>query len=282
MKRIKTVAGVGLSMSILLAGCGGSSAQLPALSGMGALNVLSREEGSGTRAQFEELTGTSSDGTKGIAASTEDVLSQVESDTNAIGYLAYYTSGAIDDPNVKVLSVDGVSPDITSIKNNKYPLTRDYLLAYSGSLNEVETDFIEYILSEGQDTVAETCIPVRKTSTFLSDKSSGSISISGSSSAAALVEQLAEEYEKLNPNADITVESTDSTSGLTAAITGECDLAMSSRSLKQYEAELLETQTIATDGIAVIVNAQNPLEDISTDMLKNIYDGRYQNWSDMN
>ena len=105
--------------------------------------------------------------------------------------------------------------------------------------------------------------------------------IHGSTSAAPIVSKLAEEYMKINPAAKILVIESDSTQGLNDALQGRCDLGMSSRSLQPYESELLTSYVFGRDAIAVIVNSENTLSDISVDMLKKIYDKKYTAWSDL-
>lgn len=261
-----------------LPGCG-KSVDVPDMSSMGTINVISREVGSGTKSEFDSLVGTQAVGTNSIAASTDGVVDMTVNDRNSIGYVAY---SAVTGEKVKLLSVDGVAPDESSIEKDKYPLCRDYILVYSGSLSAVTQDFMAYIKSEGQSVVAEYCVPVKKTATFLSDRSGGRVTIHGSTSVAPIVSKLAEEYMKINPNAQIEVTESDSTQGLNDAMQGKCDLGMSSRSLQPYESELLTSYVFGRDAIAVIVNKDNPLSDISTDMLKKIYDKKYTDWKDLN
>ena len=186
-----------------------------------------------------------------------------------------------DDTFVPVVSIDGIPASTETIKKESYPLCRNYLLAYSGELSDAEADFLRYIRGAGQEVVGQYCVPVRKATSFLSDKPSGKMTIRGSSSIAPLMEQLVEDYSAYNPNVDITVLSTDSGDGLTAAIRGECDLARSSRSLKDYETELLATEPIGMDAIVLIVNGQNPIGDLSLKEVKNIYDGTIKDWSEL-
>ena len=269
------------ALAFALAGCSSSESELPDLSSLGEITVIAREEGSGTRSEFETLVDTAEEGANTVALSTEDVLAAVEDDVNAIGYLAY---SAIDPGyagSAKVLTVDGVSCTSDTISDGDYPLSRDYILAYSGSLSDLEADFLEYIQSAGQTVVAQTCTPVKTATVYLSDKLSGTITICGSSSMETLMEDLIAGYAAYNPNAEIILEVSDSTEGLNAAMRGECDLAMSSRSLKDYEEELLNYKVIAADGVAIIVNEENPLEDISLSRLKTIYDGGAAAWTDL-
>ena len=263
--------------SLLLTGCG-AKVDVPDMSSMGTINVVSREEGSGTKTEFDNLVGTDAPGTNTVADSTDKVISEVASDKNAIGYIAY---SAENNSGVKVLDVDGVAPDAASIEKDKYPLCRDYILVYNGELSAVAKDFMAYVKSAGQAVVADYCVPVKKSETFLSDKSGGTVEIHGSTSAAPIVSKLAEEYMKINPAAKIVVTESDSTQGLNDALQGRCDLGMSSRSLQSYESELLTSYVFGRDAIAVIVNSENPLSDISVDMLKKIYDKKYTAWSDL-
>lgn len=233
---------------------------------------------SGTKTEFDNLVGTDAAGTNTVADSTDKVISEVASDKNAIGYIA---SSKLDDSGVKVLKVDGVTPDEASIEKDKYPLCRDYILVYNGELSAVAKDFMAYVKSAGQAVVADYCVPVKKSETFLSDKSGGTVEIHGSTSAAPIVSKLAEEYMKINPSAKVVVTESDSTQGLNDALQGRCDLGMSSRSLQSYESELLTSYVFGRDAIAVIVNSENPLSDISVDMLKKIYDKNYTAWSDL-
>lgn len=261
----------------LLSGCG-NSVDIPDMSSMGTIDVVSREEGSGTKTEFDNLVDTDAAGTNKVAASTDDVVTEIAGDVNAIGYMAY---SADANDSIKILRVDGVAPDAVSVEKGKYSLCRDYILVYSGEPSAVAQDFMSYVKSAGQKTVADYCVPVRSAETFLSDKSAGTVTIHGSTSAAPIVTSLAEEYMKINPNAKIEVSESDSTQGINDALQGKCDLGMSSRSLQTYEKELLTSYVFGRDAIAVVVNKENPLDDISVDMLKKIYDKKYVEWADL-
>lgn len=264
----------------LLGGCGGTATQpLPDLSGMGEVLVIAREEGSGTRSELEDLVGTDEGGADRIAVSTHEVLDQTAAERNAVGYAAY--SAVFQEIGVKILAVDGVALSPDTIRSGRYPLCRRYSLAYLGTLSDLGADFLTYVLGAGQALVEQSCVPVGRATTFLSDKSAGTLTIQGSSSAAPLLEALIQEYKKYNPNGEITLTVTDSTAGLTAAIRGACDLAMSSRSLKDYEQELLDTVVFASDAIAVVVHPDNPLTGITKKQLKALLDGDTVRWADM-
>ena len=269
------------ALAFSLTACGSSESSLPDLSSLGTIMAVAREEGSGTKSEFQGLVDTDEEGADSTALSTDEMLEAVKGDINAIGYIAYSAIADYEDEGIKVLTIDGVECTGENIADGSYPLTREYIIAYSGNLSELETDFITYIRSAGQEVVAQTATPVRSTAAFLSGGYSGTITISGSSSMETLMEQLIEGYAQYNPNAEIILEITDSTQGLNAAMQGECDLAISSRSLASYEEELLDYYVIAADGIAIIVNSENPLEDISIKRLKSIYDGDVSEWEEL-
>ncbi|MGN0598734.1 MAG: substrate-binding domain-containing protein [Oscillospiraceae bacterium] len=266
-----------LCASLALSGCTAEKA-MPDLSGMGEITVISREEGSGTRDEFENIIGTDANGTDKIALSAAEVSEMVSSIKGAVGYTAY--TAAVTD-NVKAVSVNGIALTEENIRSGKYPLCRNYYLAYSGELSAAETDFLAYIMSAGQAVADENCVAVKKSTGFLSDKSSGSITICGSTSMLTLIEKMTEDYKQFNPNVVIEITATDSSDGLNSAIRGECDFAMSSRELADYENELLDKKAVARDGIAVIVNAENPVNDLSEKQIKQIYDNNAEKWSDL-
>ncbi|MDY4483253.1 MAG: substrate-binding domain-containing protein [Butyricicoccus porcorum] len=289
-RRSRWAAALAVCTVLGLAGCGSGTAQnsepVEGLDQLGDIRVIAREDGSGTRAAFAQLVdfegdvadAQQSDQTRKdaqIAQDTEEVIQAVEDDAAAIGYISRGSmSGA---SKVKALTVNGTSVDAKS-----YPLRRSFYLTYCGGLNELEEDFLTYIRSAGQDIVGKSYTQVAKTNTFLSNQAEGTISIAGSTSVAPLMRELAEAYEQINPHADITITETDSTDGLTQAMSGQCDLGMSSRDLKDYEQELLDYQVIAQDEIAVIVNAENPLQDIGLDTLRQIYTGKINVWNELN
>lgn len=277
---------------LIVSGCGSqkeaetSKTFTEGLGQLGEIHIVSREEGSGTRSTFAELADfqkndegrpdlTSPEAQ--IADNAEAVMDVVENDASAIGYVSL---GALENAeNIKSLVINGKK---AGAGEKAYPLRRTFYLAYSGKLSDAEQDFLTYIHSAGQEIVAGSYTPVAKSGSFLSGKPEGEITVGGSTSVAPLMEALAEGYMVCNPNAVITVEASDSTDGLTKAMEGAFDIGMSSRDLKDYEKELLDYEAIAEDEIAVIVNADNPLEDISLETLKRIFTGEIQSWKELN
>lgn len=260
--------------ALLLTGCGGKSAQkAEGLEALGQVTAVTRESDSGTRGSFDDLTGIAAE-KDGIAeaGSTEDMLKAVSGSASAIGYL---TADAADG-SVKTLSVDG-----KELTERGYPLTRKLYLAYKGELTDLEREFLTYVTGAGQEIVGKSFETVGKTETFLSMKPEGTLEIGGSSSEAPVMEKLADAYMKENPNASVTVKTTDSGDGISGALDGTYDLGMSSRSPKDYEKTLLTFTAVAKDRIAVIVQKDNPLEDISRKELREIYTGKTENWADL-
>ena len=253
------------------------------------INVISREEGSGTRGAFVELTGVEEkiDGVKvdqttldaEIASSTSVVITTVEGDKNAIGYISL---GSLSD-KVKAIEVDGVYPTTESVKSGEYKISRPFVMAYK-TLSETAEDFLKFVMSSnGQDIVAKKgYIRVDDSNkyTYESSKKSGSVTISGSSSVYPVMEVLVEAYMALNPDVKVTLMQSDSTTGINDAISGKSDIGLSSRNLKASELEKgLEYNVMAMDGIAVIVNNGNAVKSLSSETIRDIYKGLVTTWA---
>ena len=251
------------------------------------ITVISREDGSGTRGAFVELIGvvdeedndmTTVDAT--ISNSTEVVIQTVAGNTGAIGYISL---GSLDD-TVKGVNIDGVEPTAENIENGTYTVSRPFNVATKGELtNEAAQDFMNYIMSEeGQAIVAEDYIPVSGVEPFESNGASGTVTVSGSSSVSPLMQKLIEGYNTVNPNVEIELQTSDSTTGMTDAINGMSDIGMASRELKQEELDAgLVNTVIATDGIAIIVNNESPITDLTTEQVRDIYLGNITDWSEL-
>lgn len=300
-ERSRGAVAAGLLSALLLAsvltGCStgsqeSASTEIEGADELGAVEVVAREEGSGTRAVFSEQVGlieTADDGTEvdvttesaTIANSAEVVIDAVSASDSAIGYVSLGSLSAND--GVKVVSIDGVEPSIATVEDGSYSLSRDFLIASVDDATDVEADFLDYITSAGQEIVEEEgYVAVQDTGRFLSDKSEGFITISGSTSVSPLMEALADAYGEENPNAAITVTATDSTTGLNAAMSQESDWGMSSRELESYESELLDTTVIARDAVAVIVGDSSPVTSLTTEQLRQLFSGEAADWSDLN
>ena len=248
-----------------------SEASAEGTSASGPITVVSREDGSGTRGAFVELIG---------VVDEEDNDMTVAGNTGAIGYISL---GSLDD-TVKGVNIDGVEPTAENIENGTYTVSRPFNVATKGELtNEAAQDFMNYIMSEeGQAIVAEDYIPVADVEPFESNGATGSVTVSGSSSVSPLMQKLIEGYNTVNPNVEIELQTSDSTTGMTDAINGMSDIGMASRELKQEELDAgLVNTVIATDGIAIIVNNESPITDLTTEQVRDIYLGNITDWSEL-
>ena len=255
------------------------------------VTIVSREDGSGTRGAFIELFGIEEkqdDGTKvdmtttdaQITNNTSVMLTTVADNEYAIGYVSL---GSLND-SVKALKIGGAEATAENIENGSYKVSRPFNIAVKKDLNnEVAKDFMSFIMStDGQKVVAdEKYIAVADVKDYAGTKPSGSCVVGGSSSVSPLMEKLIEAYKAVNPNASIELQTSDSTTGMTSTIEGSYDIGMASRELKDEEAAELEPTVIATDGIAVIVNNANPLDELSADQVKDIYVGNVSTWDEI-
>ena len=253
------------------------------------ITIVSREDGSGTRGAFIELFGIEEkkDGEKvdmttddaQITNSTSVMLTTVDGDDYAIGYVSL---GSLND-TVKALKIDGEEATEQNIKDGKYKICRPFNIATKkGADNEVAKDFIAYIMSkEGQQVISDNgYIGDDSAEAYAGSKPSGKAVVGGSSSVSPVMEKLIEAYKKVNTGAEIELQTTDSTTGMTSAIDGSYDIGMASRELQDEEKDKLDSQVIATDGIAVIVNKNNTTDELSSDQVKTIYTGDATTWDE--
>ncbi|MHC1771086.1 MAG: substrate-binding domain-containing protein [Flexilinea sp.] len=255
------------------------------------ITVVSREEGSGTRGAFIELFGVQQKDANGnnvdytteeasITNSTSVVLTSVAGNPYAIGYISL---GSLND-TVKAVKIDGTAASVENIISDTYKISRPFNIATKADISGTAQDFISYILSaDGQAVVeANGYIAVSEAAAYAGSKPAGKIVVAGSSSVTPVMEKLKEAYLAVNPNASIEIQQSDSTTGMTSAIEGICDIGMASRDLKDSELEAELTPTvIARDGIAVIVNLANPIEDLTSEQVKSIFVGDLLEWSEL-
>ena len=255
------------------------------------ITIVSREDGSGTRGAFIELFGIEQkiDGEKvdmtteeaQITNSTSVMMTTVAGDEYAIGYISL---GSLDD-SVKALKIDGAEASVENVKNGSYAVSRPFNIAVKEDLdNAVAEDFINFIMSaEGQAVIADAgYISTDDAAAFEGTNPEGKAVVGGSSSVSPVMEKLIEAYAEVNPNAEIELQTSDSTTGMTATIEGSYDIGMASRDLKDEELEggLVPT-VIATDGIAVIVNNNSTVEGLTTDQVMAIYTGEVYTWDEV-
>lgn len=258
----------------------------------GDITILSREDGSGTRGAFVELFGIEekdADGNKvdmttedaKITNSTSVMMTTVAGDVNSLGYISL---GSLND-TVTAVKIDGVEATADNVSNGTYKIARPFNIATKGEdLSDAAQDFVNYILSkDGQQIITENgYISVGEGKEFTSNNASGKLVIAGSSSVTPVMEKLVEAYGKVNANVEIEVQESDSSTGMQSTIDGLCDIGMASRELKDSETEAgLVATEIAKDGIAVIVNNESGITDLTSDQVKQIYTGEILTWDEV-
>lgn len=278
-------------VAISLVGCGSSNNSSSDSSNgnkvTGDITVVSREDGSGTRGAFTELLGIVDDKENDattesaeITNSTSVMMTTVQGNDNAIGYVSL---GSLSD-SVKEVTVDGIEGTAENVKSGKYKISRPFNLCYyDGKLSKLAEDLINFIMSdEGQKTVdKEGYISVESGKSYKVSGLKGKITVAGSTSVAPLMNVIADEYKKLNPGVTIEIQESGSTAGIQSATEKAVDIGMSSRELKDDEAKTLATKKIAMDGIAVIVNKNNSIDNLTSDQIKSIYLGETTSWDDI-
>ena len=281
---MKKVVGILLSLALLA----GTAVAAGEFDFSQDITVVSREEGSGTRGAFIELLGVEKKDESGnkidytteeavITNSTNVMMTTVAGNEAAIGYSSM---GSLNG-TVKALKVDGAEATVENIKSGAYQVSRPFNIATRGEVSEAAQDFISYILSaEGQAVVSENgYIPLDDAPAYAGKQVSGKIVVAGSSSVTPVMEKLKEAYASVNPNAEIEIQTSDSTTGMQSAIDGVCDIGMASRALKDSELEAgLTGTTIAMDGIAIIVNPNNPVDGMTVAQIEQIFTGAVTTW----
>ena len=285
MKKILVI----LVAAILIASIAGFAYPSAQFDSESEIMVVSCEDGSGTRGAFIELFGVEqkdADGKKQdlttdeatITNSTSVMMTAVSGNPYAIGYVSL---GSLND-TVKPVKIDDVDPSVENILSDTYTISRPFHIAVKEGISETAQDFIDFILSsEGQAVVEKSgYIAVAGDQPYAGNKPEGKVIVAGSSSVTPVMEKLKEAYLLINPNAAIEIQQSDSTTGMTSTIEGICEIGMASRALKdsELEAGLIPT-VIAKDGIAVIVNHENPVQTLTVDQVRSIFTGELLEWS---
>lgn len=256
------------------------------------INVVTREDGSGTRGAFIEIVGILEKNSNGdkvdrtyieavVQNSTDAVMTTVAGDEYSIGYISL---GSLND-KVKAVNIEGVKPTSENVQNGSYKIARPFNIAYKGELSDLSKDFLDFILSEeGQEIIKNegyvqisNDLPSYESTT----SQSGNLVVAGSTSVSPVMEKLAEAYKEIHPDVSIEIQSTGSSAGMQAAMEGTADLGMASRELKESELAELTPKVIAVDGIAVIVNNKNPLDNLTLEQVKSIYVGEITEWEQL-
>ncbi len=252
------------------------------------INVVSREDGSGTRGAFIELMGIEQENEDGekmdmttvdaqITNSTAVMMTTVAGDLYSMGYISL---GSLDN-SVKAVQIDGVDATVDNIISGDYTVSRPFNIITGDTLSDVAQDFYNYIMSDdGQTIISDAGYISVSSGTFETNGAEGKITVAGSSSVSPVMEKLAEAYEAVNTGATVEIQTSDSTTGVTSAMEGTCDIGMASRALKDSETGVTATE-IAKDGIAVIVNLDCPVDSLSVDQIMNVYVGNTTDWSSL-
>lgn len=307
MKAVKKLVTFGLAGAMalsLLTGCGNGSGNSgnggSGSSGGGSssgfdvskeINVISREDGSGTRGAFIELFGIEQKNEAGekvdhtteaaaITNSTAVMIQSVAGDTYSIGYISLGSMNS----TVKAVQIDGAEATVENIKNDTYKIARPFNIVTKESVSDTAQDFIDFIMSaEGQAVIEENgYISIDGAEAYAGSAQSGKVVVSGSSSVSPVMEKLKEAYLKVNPDVTIEIQQSDSSTGVSNAIDGTCDIGMASRELKDSETEKgVSSTVIAMDGIAVIVNNENEIGNLTSEQVMNIFTGNAVIWSDV-
>ena len=283
MKKFASLILAALMFCTLLVSCGNNSST--------DINVYSREKGSGTRGAFIELFGIEQKNSAGekvdytwdkasTSNSTAVMLQQVAGDKNGIGYVSL---GSLS-KDVKAVKIDGAEATVANIENGTYKISRPFNIVTKDEVSEVAQDFIDFILSSDGQAVVEKqgYITVSGEEKYVSKHLTGKITISGSSSVSPVMDKLKDAYKALNPNVTIELQTSDSGTGISDAVSGTSDIGMASRALKDSEIEKgVHATVIATDGIAVIVNNENSVDALTSEQVKKIFMGELRSWNEI-
>lgn len=290
MKKSNVLAAVAAAVIAFGALTGCSNSESGDFDSSNTIGAITREEGSGTRSAFIELFGIEQKNEAGekidhtttsavVANQTSVMMTTVAGDLYSIGYISL---GSLND-TIKAVSIDGAAATAENVKNGSYKISRPFNIVTKGDLDETSQDFIDFIMSaDGQAVIEENgYIPASDNGVY-SGSAKGKIVVEGSSSVTPVMEKLKEAYAKINPDVTIEVQQSDSSTGITSAIDGTCNIGMASRELKDSEIEKgVKSTVIATDGVAVIVNNDNPTTDLTSEQVKNIFTGAATKWSDV-
>lgn len=254
------------------------------------ITVVARDAASGTRGAFHEIMGiiqkqgdTQNDNLVVGALEfdgTDKVITAVEGDKYGIGYISL---GSVSD-RTKAIAVNDVKPTVENVKSGEYSVQRPFLLVTKGTESDLVKDFLSFTEStQGQQITTDMKFigVAEDAKDYIASGMSGTIKIAGSTSVTPLMEKLQEAYTALNPNVNFEMQSNGSSQGIKAAIDGSYDIGMSSRELKKEEVSQLNRHVLAIDGIAVIVNNENPNDNLAAEDITGIYTGEIAKWSEV-
>lgn len=297
MKKIISFILLGVMALSFGVGCGSNSGSDSGSNGgsentLTPINVVSRESGSGTRGAFVEITGVLEKDSSGnsvdrtfdnaiIQNGTNAIITTVSNDKNAIGYISI---GSLND-TIKALDVDGVSPTAENVQNGSYKIARPFNITFTEDISDLAQDFVNYILSsDGQAVVVSSGYTQasNEETSYTPSNMSGIITVVGSTSVNPVMEKLAEAYMALNPDVSIEIQSVGSSAGVQASIDKTADIGMASREIRDSESAQVSYLPIAIDGIAMIVNKDSQVSNITLEDIRLVYTGEKINWEELN
>ncbi|HBC29891.1 MAG TPA: phosphate ABC transporter substrate-binding protein [Clostridiales bacterium] len=294
MKKSKllSIITLALMLSMVFAGCTQETPGTPAadFDFDKDITVVARDAASGTRGAFHEIMNiivkeNDTEVDKLVVGAlefdgTDKVITAIEGDKYGIGYISL---GSVSE-RIKAVAVDGVEPTVENVRSGSYSVSRPFLLVTKGTESKLVKDFLKFTESaEGQAITNEMKFigAIDAPGEYTASGMSGTIKVAGSTSVAPLMEKLQEAYNELNPDVTFETQAQGSSQGIKAAIDGSYDIGMASRELKAEEASELNRYVLAIDGIAVIVNNENPKSDLAADDITNIYIGEITKWNEV-
>ena len=245
---------------------------------------LSDDELKGKEDEVQKLTDKYVDKTTSsvqITNSTSVMMTTVAENKAAIGYISL---GSLND-TVKAVKIDGAEASVDTVKDGSYKIVRPFNIVTKDKLSKQAQDFENYIMSaDGQKIIQDNGYikADEKAPAYKSNGAKGKVVVGGSSSVTPVMEKLKEAYAKANKDVTVEVQQSDSTTGVTNAIEGTCDIGMASRDLADSEAKKgVKATVIAKDGIAVIVNKDSKVDELTSAQVKDIYTGKTTKWADI-
>jgi phosphate transport system substrate-binding protein len=245
--------------------------------------LYTREDGSGTRGAFTELTGVGEDMSPEAAvfSETNEILTQVEENPFAISYVSL---GSLT-PGVKAISIDGVAPSTQTIKDGSFKIQRPFIVCVNAENagSELVQDFIAFMMSaEGQEISASKWIKADEAApAYAASGLSGTLKVGGSTSVEPCMVEMVKRYNEFVPGVTVEISGGGSGTGISEATDGVVHIGMSSRELTDDETAALTPTVIAQDGVAVIVNQANPLENLTLEQVRQVFVGELTAWSEL-
>ncbi len=293
-RKILTIIATALMLALVFVGCTKDQPQTeqPAkdFNADKDITVVARDAASGTRGAFHEIMKIiQKQGDKEVDNlvvgalefdGTDKVITAVEQDKYGIGYISL---GSVSE-RIKAIAVNGAEPTVENVKSGKYSVARPFLMVTKGNESDLVKDFLSFAEStQGQQIVNDKNFisATDQPKEYTASGMTGTIKVAGSTSVAPLMEKIQEAYTELNPDVKFEMQANGSSQGIKAAIDGSYDIGMSSRELKEEESSKLNRHVLAIDGIAVIVNNDNPTNNLAAEDITAIYTGEITVWSEI-